>query len=145
MTQQLYLVTLRHNLTLAMFHLSDVGTSLGFGEVKLARPSIDHHALCHDLLRLAIFAKDAVDKNKLQDALIFQIHGFHITFFLTRLRHDGTYLMQEIGQITFPRFLEELAAFVNLKNMRTLLMVTEVFWRLCQPVAGEDYWTPVVS
>ncbi|KAL4210439.1 hypothetical protein AB4K20DRAFT_1900592 [Rhizopus microsporus] len=50
------------------------------------------------------------------------------------------YLMQEIGQLTFPRSLEELASFVNLKNIRTLLMVTETFWRLCRPLQDEEFW-----
>ncbi|KAI8064343.1 uncharacterized protein B0P05DRAFT_590169 [Gilbertella persicaria] len=35
---------------------------------------------------------------------------------------------------------EELASFVNLKNIRTLLMVTEAFWHLCQPVNDEELW-----
>lgn len=35
---------------------------------------------------------------------------------------------------------EELASFVNLKNIRTLLMVTEAVWRLCQPVNDEELW-----
>ncbi|KAG0175575.1 hypothetical protein DFQ30_005271 [Apophysomyces sp. BC1015] len=113
---------MRPDATISKILQCDFGSSLGFGEVKLARPSIDHHALCHDILRLAIFAKDTVDKNKLHAALTFQIN--------------------EIGQLTFPRSLKELASFVNLKNMRTLLMVSEVFWRLCQPVDDEDYWKP---
>ncbi|KAG1149547.1 hypothetical protein G6F37_000157 [Rhizopus arrhizus] len=92
------------------------------------------------LLRLAIFAKDTVDANKLQAAMTFQINGYNITFFLTRLRHDGMYLMQEIGQLTFPRSLEELVSFVNLKNIRTLLMITEAFWRLCRPVNDGESW-----
>ncbi|PHZ14657.1 uncharacterized protein RHIMIDRAFT_275804 [Rhizopus microsporus ATCC 52813] len=48
--------------------------------------------------------------------------------------------MQDIGQLTFPRSLEELASFVNLKNIRTLLMVTDAFWRLCRPLHNEELW-----
>ncbi|KAI8377421.1 uncharacterized protein BYT42DRAFT_497693, partial [Radiomyces spectabilis] len=44
----------------------------------------------------------------------------------------------EIGQTTFPRSLEELASFINSKNIRTLLMVTETFWRSCRPLEGEE-------
>ncbi|CAO3658616.1 unnamed protein product [Rhizopus stolonifer] len=131
---------MRPDATISKLCQRDFGPSLGFGEVKLARPSTDNHALCHDLLRLAIFAKDTVDVNKLQATLTFQINGYNITFFMTRLRHDGVYLMQEIGQLTFPRSLEELASFVNLKNIRTLLMVTEAFWRLCRPLNEEEFW-----
>ncbi|CAO3693949.1 hypothetical protein G6F70_006362 [Rhizopus microsporus] len=131
---------MRPDATISKLCQRDFGPSLGFGQVKLARPSTDNHALCHDLLRLAIFAKDTVDVNKLQAAMTFQINGYNITFFLTRLRHDGMYFMQEIGQLTFPRSLEELASFVNLKNIRTLLMVTETFWRLCRPLQDEEFW-----
>ena len=125
---------IRPDATISKIHQRDFGPSLGFGEVKIARPTTDNHSLCHDLLRLATLAKDTIDSNKLQAALTFQIHGFNITFFLSRLRHDGIYLMQEIGQLTFHRSLKELVSFVNLKNIRTLLMITEAFWRLCRPV-----------
>ncbi|KAG0741368.1 hypothetical protein G6F57_001029 [Rhizopus arrhizus] len=131
---------MRPDATISKLCQRDFGPSLGFGEVKLARPSTDNHALCHDLLRLAIFAKDTVDINKLQAAMTFQINGYNIVFFLTRLRHDGIYFMQEIGQLTFPRSLEELASFVNLKSIRTLLMVTETLWRLCRPLHDEECW-----
>lgn len=48
--------------------------------------------------------------------------------------------MQEIGRLAFPRSLEELASFINLKNIRTLFMVTEAFRRLCQLVNDEELW-----
>ncbi|KAG1170535.1 hypothetical protein G6F70_008132 [Rhizopus microsporus] len=122
---------IRPDATISRLCQPDFGPSLEFGEVKLARASTDKHALCHDLLRLAVFAKDTVDVNKLKAALTLQINGYNIAFFLTHLQHDGMCLVQEIGQLTFPRSLEELASFVNLKNIRTLLIVTETFWRLC--------------
>jgi hypothetical protein len=65
----------------------------------VARPTTDNHALCHDLTRLATFAKDTIDINELQAALTFQANGFNIIFYLTRLRHDGIYVMQEIGRL----------------------------------------------
>jgi hypothetical protein len=117
----------------------DFGQSLGFGEVKLARPTTDNHALCHDLLRLGTFCKDTIDMNKLQAALAFQINGFNIIFYLMRLRHDGIYIMQEISRVAFPASLQDLAGFLSLKNIRTLLMVSDVFWRLCKPV-NDDSW-----
>ncbi|KAG1050945.1 hypothetical protein G6F43_006819 [Rhizopus delemar] len=97
----------RPDATISKIHPHDFGPSLGFGEVKLAYPTTKNHSLCHDLLRLATLAKDATDSNMLQAALTFQIHGFNITFFLARLRHAGMYLMQDIGQRTFPRSLED--------------------------------------
>ncbi|KAI9496627.1 hypothetical protein BDB00DRAFT_744001, partial [Zychaea mexicana] len=112
---------IRPDATISKLRQRDFGPSLGYGEVKVARPTIDNHALCHDLMRLATLARDTIDTNALEAALTFQVHGFHITFFLTRLRHDGINVMQEVAQLTFPRFLEELATFVSLKNMRTLM------------------------
>jgi hypothetical protein len=106
----------------------------------VTRQRTDHHALWHDLLRLGILTKDTLDQNKLEGALSFQIHGFHVTFFLTRLRHDGMYIMQKIGEMTFPRSLEELTTFVNLKNMRTLLRVSEAFWRTRVSLSDTDHW-----
>ncbi|KAI9261944.1 hypothetical protein EDC94DRAFT_635030 [Helicostylum pulchrum] len=132
--------SLRPDATISKIHQRDFGPSFGFGEVKVAYTSTDNHALCHDLLRLGVFSKDTIDINKLQAALTFQIHGFHVTFFLTRLRHDGMYIMQEIGDLTFPRSLEELVSFVNLKNIRTLLMISEAFWRLCRPLSDSESW-----
>ncbi|KAI8092010.1 hypothetical protein BDF21DRAFT_377051 [Thamnidium elegans] len=131
---------IRPDATISEICQRDFGPSRGYGEVKLARPTTDNHALCHDFLRLATLAKDTIDMNKLQAALTFQINGFNIIFYLSRLRHDGIYIMQEIGRLAFPRSLEELASSVNLKNIRTLLMVTEAFWRLCQPVNDEELW-----
>ncbi|ORZ03828.1 hypothetical protein BCR43DRAFT_64611 [Syncephalastrum racemosum] len=66
--------------------------------------------------------------------LTFQMHGFHIIFFLACLRHDGNYETQELAQHTFPRSLEELVTFVSLKNMRKIMTVSDSFRRLCRPV-----------
>ncbi|KAI8878081.1 hypothetical protein K501DRAFT_259306 [Backusella circina FSU 941] len=129
----------RPDATISKIQQRDFGQSLGFGEVKLARPTTDNHALCLDLLRLGAFCKNTIDMNKLQAALAFQINGFSIIFYLMRLRHDGMYIMQEIGRVAFPASLQDLAAFLSLKNIRTLLMVSDVFWRLCKPV-NDDSW-----
>ncbi|KAL0097002.1 hypothetical protein J3Q64DRAFT_1807327 [Phycomyces blakesleeanus] len=113
---------IRPDATISEICQLDFGPSRGYGEVKLASHTTDNHALCHDLLRLATLAKDTIDMNKLQAALTFQINGFNITFYLSRLRHDGMYVMQEIGRLA------------------TLLRVAEAFWRLCQPVNDEELW-----
>ncbi|KAG1125552.1 hypothetical protein G6F38_013816 [Rhizopus arrhizus] len=47
--------------------------------------------------------------------------------------------MQEISRVAFPASLQDLAGFLSLKNIRTLLMVSDVFWRLCKPV-NDDSW-----
>ncbi|KAI8370612.1 uncharacterized protein BYT42DRAFT_482033, partial [Radiomyces spectabilis] len=86
----------------------------------------------------AIYTKDTIAENTLNASLSFQIYGFGVTFFLTRLRHDGIYVMQEIAHMVLPRSIEEMATFINMKSLRTLLKITETFWRLCKPCDNEE-------
>ncbi|KAG1136978.1 hypothetical protein G6F37_012560 [Rhizopus arrhizus] len=114
------------------------GHSLGFGEAKIAQCTPDKYNLCHDLLRLALFCKETIDKNQLNASLTFQINGFSVVFFLMRLDHDGIYCLYEICKLSFPRSLEELSGFVSLKNLNTLMRISEMFWRMCKPVSAQD-------
>ncbi|EPB92175.1 hypothetical protein HMPREF1544_01000 [Mucor circinelloides 1006PhL] len=91
--------------------------SLGSGEAKIAQCIPDKYNLCHDLLHLALFCKETIDKNQLNASLAFQINGF---------------------SLSFPRSLEELASFVSLKNLNTLMRISEMFWRTCKPVSAQD-------
>jgi hypothetical protein len=50
------------------------GSNVGFGEAKIHQGCYSK-SLCLDTLRLAIFTKNAIDVNKLDGALAFQIHG----------------------------------------------------------------------
>ncbi|KAI8988509.1 hypothetical protein BDF20DRAFT_833353 [Mycotypha africana] len=112
--------------------------ALDLARQKVAQPTCDKYMLCLDLTRLATFAKDTIDENKLNASLSFQIHGFSVTLIFTRLRHDGIYIMQEIAHMTFPRSVEELATFISMKNLKMLLKVTDVFWRLFKPCDNEE-------
>ncbi|KAG0162223.1 hypothetical protein DFQ28_001685, partial [Apophysomyces sp. BC1034] len=48
--------------------------SVGHGEVKVNQGNTSKYLLCMDTLRLAIFNKNAIDVNKLDGSLAFQIH-----------------------------------------------------------------------
>ncbi|EIE84429.1 hypothetical protein RO3G_09139 [Rhizopus delemar RA 99-880] len=106
------------------------GHSLGFGEAKIAQCTPDKYNLCHDLLRLALFCKETINKNQLNASLAFEINGFSVVVFLMRLDYDGTYCLYEICKLSFPRSLEELSGFVSLKNSNTLMRISEMFWRI---------------
>ncbi|KAI8637795.1 hypothetical protein BD408DRAFT_436660 [Parasitella parasitica] len=106
--------------------------TLGHGEVKIAEPTCNKAALCMDLARVACFSKEAIDLHLLESSISFQIHGFAITFFLTRLDHDGLYVMYEVGHLEFPSSLAQLPVFTNLKNLNILLLVCHVFWKFCK-------------
>lgn len=51
---------IRPDATISKLQQRDFGSSLGYGQIKIARPTIDNLALCHNLLRLATLAKDTV-------------------------------------------------------------------------------------
>ncbi|CEP09818.1 hypothetical protein [Parasitella parasitica] len=106
--------------------------SIGYGEAKVNQGSSSRYFLCMDTLRLAIFSKNAIDVNKLEGALAFQIHGFWITFFISRLVSNGIYAFYEVANLHFPESLEDLPPFISLKNITLLLAVNDVFWRLCK-------------
>ena len=59
------------------------GTNLGenfvFGEVKPAHVVSDTYLLLKDLLRLGVFAKDAIDQDKLEAVITFQAVGKYLS------------------------------------------------------------------
>ncbi|KAG1081496.1 hypothetical protein G6F42_022928 [Rhizopus arrhizus] len=63
--------------------------------------------------------------------LLFILLYFTITFYLQQLAARGIYASFEIARITFPRSLEDIPAFFNLRNIRLLLAVNKVFWHKC--------------
>ncbi|KAG1335627.1 hypothetical protein G6F62_006576 [Rhizopus arrhizus] len=106
--------------------------SIGYGEAKVNQGSSSRCLLCMDTLRLAIFNKNAIDVNKLEGVLAFQIHGFYITFFISRLVSNDIYVFYEVANLHFPESLDDLPSFISLKNITLLLAVNDVFWRLCK-------------
>ncbi|SAM00144.1 hypothetical protein [Absidia glauca] len=80
-----------------------------------------------DTLRLSIFDKNTIDVNKLDAALAFQIHGFNITFYLTRLTAKGIYTFVEIAHLRFPQSIEDLPSLLTLLNIKKLLGINDVF------------------
>ncbi|KAG0747806.1 hypothetical protein G6F16_011521 [Rhizopus arrhizus] len=111
----------------------EFNSALGFGEAKKVEKDCNTYGLCRDLLLLAIFTKNTIDINKLNASLSFQIHGFNISFFLTRLDQHGIYTMVEVGHLKSPKSIEELPSLVNLLNLKIFLAINDAFWRLCRP------------
>ncbi|KAI8977229.1 hypothetical protein BDF20DRAFT_821155, partial [Mycotypha africana] len=89
------------------------GQSLGFGEVKLGGDSTTNHSLCLDTLRLSVLSRNSVLK-----------YGHPVL----------TFQVNEIGRITLPNSLSSLHSFITLKNIRTLLRVTHLFWHCCYQI-----------
>ncbi|KAG2233534.1 hypothetical protein INT48_007136 [Thamnidium elegans] len=113
------------------------GNSVGYGEAKTRQGSCSK-SLCLDTLRLAIFTKNAIDINKLDGALAFQIHGFNITFYLQQLTAKGIYTFIEIAHFRFPQSLDDLSSLFTMINIRKLLGVSDVFWSFCRKSKQPD-------
>ncbi|KAG1450887.1 hypothetical protein G6F46_011695 [Rhizopus delemar] len=113
------------------------GNSVGYGEAKTLQGSCSK-SLCLDTLRLAIFTKNAIDINKLDGALAFQIHGFNIIFYLQQLTAKGIYTFIEIAHFRFPQSLDDLPSLFTMINIKKLLGVSDVFWSLCRKSKQPD-------
>ncbi|KAI7900550.1 uncharacterized protein BX663DRAFT_516838 [Cokeromyces recurvatus] len=113
------------------------GYSVGYGEAKTLQGSCSK-SLCLDTLRLAIFTRNAIDINKLDGALAFQIHGFNIIFYLQQLTAKGIYTFIEIAHFRFPQSLDDLPSLFTMINIKKLLGVSDVFWSLCRKSKQPD-------
>ncbi|RUS12893.1 hypothetical protein BC938DRAFT_478321, partial [Jimgerdemannia flammicorona] len=105
------------------------GSSRGHGEAKVQEEMNNLYNLCADLVRVAIFNKDAIDFYNMHCMLGFQVVGQHISFYLTTLLYDGLYVMTEIGHLNMPVSLEQLPAFLT--SLDTLLIVSNAYWANC--------------
>ncbi|ORX48477.1 hypothetical protein DM01DRAFT_255700, partial [Hesseltinella vesiculosa] len=107
-------------------------TAIGHGEAKRYQGNANNFSLCIDTLRLIIFNKNAIDVHALDAAIAFQVNGFSLTFFFTRLVAYGTYVFFEIARFRLPQSLEDLHTFVTWKNLKLLLAVNDAVSRLCK-------------
>ncbi|ORZ01669.1 hypothetical protein BCR43DRAFT_413225, partial [Syncephalastrum racemosum] len=99
---------------------------VSFSEVRVYQ-RCGRHSLCMDTLRLAIFAKNAMDVNKLEGTLVSQIHGFNITFYIAQLTPAGIYTFMELEHVRFPQSLGDLPSFFTLATLNRLLNVHDTF------------------
>ncbi|CAO3608364.1 unnamed protein product [Mucor hiemalis] len=106
------------------------GQSPGFGEVKLGGENTNNHSFCLDTLKLAVLSRNSVLKYD-HPILTFQVNGFQLVFDMTQMIHSSFFTRTEIGRITLPEALSCLHSFITLKNIRTLLRVTLLFWHCC--------------
>jgi hypothetical protein len=105
------------------------GSSLGHGEAKIEEEKTNIYSLCADLIRVAVFNKDAIDAYNRNCVIGFQVVGQHITFYLTTLLYDGLYVMVEVSHLDIPMSLEQLPSFVT--SLDKILLVSNAFWNKC--------------
>ncbi|SAL99791.1 hypothetical protein [Absidia glauca] len=104
--------------TITIFrHQTDDGVNVRFGEVKRQSMAGNHYLVNWDLLRLAVFGKNAIDGNKLSGNLAIHVVGSYITFYLIKLHADGLYIMTELARLQSPMSVVEVPAYLT--NFRT--------------------------
>lgn len=105
--------TRRPDLTITSLKGVKWSTSHGYGEVKPVCHKANNFLLSNDLIRVAIFCKNALDAQNLEGILGLQIIGRSITFYLLVLPSKDLYVMYELGTLQLPN---------SLCNLRKLLM-----------------------
>ncbi|CEP20080.1 hypothetical protein [Parasitella parasitica] len=122
-------------------------STFGYGETKASNQADDHHLVCCDLLRIAVFCKSALDKQNFDGILGIHIVGRTIIFYVLLLPAMRLYTMLRLAEIKLPDGLQGLASFVT--ELPCILSVLEVFDNLCVPTKDikrtTDYLAPVVS
>ncbi|OAC97548.1 hypothetical protein MUCCIDRAFT_116360 [Mucor lusitanicus CBS 277.49] len=96
-----------------------IHSSIGFVEVK---PNKSECAKRHeDMIRLAVFCKDALESQKSNNMIAVQVVGFYISFYLLASTDDDYYLMVELYSFETAKYLSQLphllSSFDNLKQI----------------------------
>ncbi|KAI8374349.1 uncharacterized protein BYT42DRAFT_484304, partial [Radiomyces spectabilis] len=100
-------------------------TSLAYGEAKFAVQEKHHFGLCKDLVKVAVFCKDALDKELMQGVLGIQIIGRTVQLYLLTLPAKGLYVMTQLATVKIPDSLQTLAILVI--ELPEVLKILDVF------------------
>jgi hypothetical protein len=106
-----------------------LGPMQGFGEIKCHGEADNKHAIGKDLLRLGIFAKNAIDTHNLDSILVFQAIGRRVFFYIVTLENAVMYVIFEIGEVEAPARLLGLACYIEQINV--LLDMLYIYDQLC--------------
>ncbi|KAG1038861.1 hypothetical protein G6F43_012620 [Rhizopus delemar] len=106
-------------------------SSCGYGEAKASKQAEDHHVVCYDLLKVAAFCKNALDKQKFDGILGIQIVGRTIIFYVLLLPATKLYTMLKLAEIKLPDSLQGLTSLVT--ELPNILGVLDAFDNLCIP------------
>ncbi|KAG0765947.1 hypothetical protein G6F24_004001 [Rhizopus arrhizus] len=128
-SSEISLLLARPDSTISMVIGTEIGQTVGYGEVKPASQALNHKLVGKDLVRLALLSKNAIDMYHSKFVLSFLVVGHHATFYLTDGTRNGFYPMVEIAHIQLPMSLKELPLFIAQADQ--LIIVSSAFWSLC--------------
>ncbi|KAI8393654.1 uncharacterized protein BYT42DRAFT_488769 [Radiomyces spectabilis] len=103
--------------------------SLAYGEAKPAVHGCDHFGLCRDLIKVAIFCKEALDSQLFEGILGIQIIGRTVVFYVLTLPAQSLYTLISIAKIQIPDSIQNLPALIT--EAPAILKVLDAFDRLC--------------
>ncbi|KAI7873866.1 hypothetical protein K492DRAFT_138556, partial [Lichtheimia hyalospora FSU 10163] len=107
--------------------------NVGFAEVKRIEERGNSYSICNDLVQLSKFSKAAIENSEAKACLAIQSVGRTSTFYMTKLVAGYFYVMIEIGTVTTPSSLENVAPY--LMELGTIKNVLRIFKTCC--VAGD--------
>ncbi|KAI7860608.1 hypothetical protein BDC45DRAFT_563768 [Circinella umbellata] len=130
----------RPDAMISMYEQLSFGSSLGFGEAKIAQPRTNNHDLCHDLLRLAMFCKETIDKNYLTGCISFQIHGFTYNNYLLSHAVTTRWNLYHVGdsKVGISSITCRVSTFVSLKKLVILIQASEILGVFVNLVLDKD-------
>ncbi|KAI7858536.1 hypothetical protein BDC45DRAFT_311031 [Circinella umbellata] len=99
----------------------------GYGEAKTYEPTNNNHALAKDMIRIAMFNKNLINKANIRATIGFQINGFRITFYVIELNFHAIYTMTELCYIDIPQSVEQIDQITTNSNLRALAQVAHAF------------------
>ncbi|KAG0748697.1 hypothetical protein G6F23_001678 [Rhizopus arrhizus] len=99
--------------------------SLGYGEAKPATRENDHYLVCQDLIKVAIFCKNALDEQLMDGVLGIHIVGRTIRFYVLVLPAIATYVMYLLAEIKVPDSIQGLPGFIT--ELPSVLKILHVF------------------
>lgn len=102
---------------------------LGYGECKLG--SVSRKALNMNVVKLAILTQRTININNKQNVFSFNIVGFKVSFFVTRIENEHVYVMKKVREVVLSRCLYSLPSFSNMKTMNDILQISKYFWEVC--------------
>lgn len=102
---------------------------LAYGECKLG--GVSKKASNTDIIKLGMFTQRIINIDNKQNVFSFHIEGFTITFFSTSLENEKVYVMKKVGEVKFPRSIDNLPSFMNMKTVNDLLQISKYFWEAC--------------
>ncbi|KAG0800416.1 hypothetical protein G6F22_002256 [Rhizopus arrhizus] len=99
-----------------------------YGEIKASK-SISSSLLANDFCRIAIFCKDALDQQKLNHTIGFQVTGTSVAWYAMYLMSNQLYTFTELASFNIPLKKCELLNLIG--HLDDMLLVSKIHKTLC--------------